>query len=83
MPHVIEAPAITEESQELPSYEVGHAEPVSESGFARIIAAIGRKIAARRRQRSHWGVSNHRAPETAVDMLARKYPYIYIKAMSG
>lgn len=83
MPHVIEAPAIREESRELPSYEVGHVESAPEGGFIRILAAIVSKVAARRRQRSQGGVSNYRAPETAVDMLARKYPYIYIKAMSG
>ncbi len=92
MPNVLEAPELSQERTAQREHSDSHqvAIPVSppEPKRSSILAALKTLVSPHRREtrRQEWiecVYAGSRRTESAMDMLARKYPDIYIKATSG
>jgi hypothetical protein len=81
MQSVIEAPEYLPVADEEPSHQTPAQSQVSgQHGFFR---AMITKCLGRRPYRDYCVSSYHHMPESPVDMVARKYPYIYIQSLFG
>ena len=83
MPSVIEAPETVEEEYVEHSHKTLPPMPAPRRGFITKMTALLANVAPLHKQHSDRQVLRREEVEMPIDTLARKHPYLYIKAMCG
>lgn len=83
MPNVIEIPEIVKEALPQPSPDTVEVTLTLNPAFVNKLTAMLSGTPTHRNQRAQQGIESLDTPEMLVDLLARQYPYIYIKALAG
>ncbi len=83
MPSVIKAPETVEEEYVEHSHETLPPMPAPRRGFITKMTALLANVAPLHKQHSDRQVLRREEVEMPIDTLARKHPYLYIKAMCG
>lgn len=83
MPSVIEIPENVEEAPSQPPPDTVEITLTLNPALVNKLTALLAGTPSQRRQCAQQGIESPGTPEMLVNLLARQYPYIYIKALAG